>query len=180
VNYIKRLIAFVLSFRKRDWAVRDYPIQYRRQNAKPTRVRGELAYPKPWVAQIPGWWSMFGLGDTREEALLELQKSLEAYRESEGTLPRPGTGVPIRFGPFVFMSRNEDLAREFFPPILGVSYDDCLITDSSSVWDFPVELSAEDLVRKVLLVFGSDISDLAEDGNIAAILDRIAANRRGA
>ena len=61
-----------------------------------------------------------------------------------------------------------------------MDFDDCLITDSSSVWDFPVEYSAQDLARKVLVVFETDIRDIAEEGNIAAILDRIAATRRGA
>jgi hypothetical protein len=132
--------------------------------------------PKPWVAQIEGW-GMVAPGDTREEALFVLQQMLDGYREDHGTLPRPGTYVPPQFAPFEFMSRNEDLAREFFPPIVGCDYDDCLITDASSVWDFPVEFDAGDLARKVLLLFDTDITDLAHDGNIAAILDRIAAKR---
>ena len=180
MSYLKRLIAFVLSFRTRHWTVRDYPIRYRQQGREPIRIGGELVHPKPWVAQIPGWWSMSGLGDTKEEAFQELHKSVEAYRESHETLPRPGTNVPLQFAPFELMSRNQELAREFFPPILGVTFDDCFITDASSIWDFPVQYSAGDLARKVLLVFGTDIGDLAEGGNIAAILDRIAATRRGA
>jgi hypothetical protein len=179
MNQLQRIIAFLLSFRKRDWSVGDYPIHYRRQSTEPTRVRGELVCAKPWIAQIPGWWSMIGTGDTREEARLALQRCIEDYRESAGSLPRPGTSLPIQFAPFVFMSRNEDLAREFFPPILDVDYDDCLITDQSSVWDFPVDFTADELARKVLLTFGTDIRDLAEEGNLAAILDRIAAHRGG-
>jgi hypothetical protein len=180
MNFLKRAIAFMLSFRKRDWSVRDYPVRCRRQTAAgPVRVRGEVVNVKPWIAQIAGWWVMTGLGDTREEALLDLQISIDAYRESNGPLPRPGTSVPIQFAPFEFMSKNEDLAREFFPPILDMNYDDCLITDGSSVWDFPVEYPPAELARKVLLVFGTDIDDLAEEGNISAILERIAVNRRG-
>jgi len=170
VNYLRRLLAYVLSFRKKDWSVRDYPIRFRRQR--------DASHPK-WLAQIPGWWAMTGIGDTREEALRELEQSIDGYRERKGALPRPGTEVPIEFAPFEVVSRHEDLAREFFSPIVGMDYDDCLITDESSVWDFPVELTANDLARKVLLVFGTDIGDLAENGNIAAILERIAAHRRG-
>jgi hypothetical protein len=40
-------------------------------------------------------------------------------------------------------------------------------------------MSASDLARKVLLIFGTDIGDLAEEGNISQILDKIAAHRRG-
>ena len=72
------------------------------------------------------------------------------------------------------------IAREFFPPVLGTSYADCLVTDESSVWDFPGELTQQELVDKVLLLFHVDISDLAERANLAAIFDRIATHRRGA
>ena len=175
VNYLKRLLAYVLSFRKKDWSLRDYPIRVRRQRIE----SGSEAAPPKWLAQIPGWWTMTGIGDTREEALRELERSIDGHRERKGALPRPGTEVPVEFAPSDLVSKNDDLAREFFPPIVGMSYDDCLITDESSVWDFPVELTANDLGRKVLLVFGTEIGDLAEAGNIAAILERIAAHRRG-
>jgi len=173
------VLAFLLSFRKKDWSARDYPIRFRRQSAGPFRDGGEVSHPKQWVAQIPGWWAMTGMGDTREEALRGLQQSIDAWRERGRVLPRPGTKVPIEFAPSELVSKHEALAREFFPPIVGMDYDDCLITDESSVWNFPVELTANDLARKVLLVFGTDIGDLAEDGNLAAILERIAAHRRG-
>lgn len=167
MTLLRRLIAFVLSFRKRDWTVHDYPVHFRLQDE-----------PRLWVARIHGW-AMLAAGETKEEALQELQKLIDDYRDGGEPLPRPGTSVPIRFGEIQFLSRHEDLARELFPPILGYDYDDCLITEQSSVWDFPVEFRAEELARKVLLVFDTDISDLAEEGNIAAILDRIAAKRGG-
>jgi hypothetical protein len=169
---VKRAVAYLLSFRKKEWTLEDYPIRYRRQ-------KGDLPQLKPWIARIPGWWVMTGLGDSREEALADLRRSVEEHRERHGALPRPGTDVPIEFAPFEVVSRHEDLAAEFFPPIIGMSYDDCLITDESSVWDFAVMGDAGELARKVRLVFGTDISDLAAEGNIAAILDRIAAHRRG-
>ena len=179
MSRLQRLKSYILSFRTTRWSVRDYPVICRRQLQGPSRVRGELAYPKAWIALIDGWAGPVATGDTREEALAALQSALDEWAASEGPLPRPGTNVPIQFAPIEFMSRNEDLAREFFPPILDYEYDDCLITDRSSVWDFPVEMTAADLSRKVLLIFGTDISDVAEEGNISAILDRIAAHRGG-
>src|SRR5437879_3227338 len=125
LSYLRRFVAWVLSFRKRDWSVRDYPVRLRRQSSPPL-----------WLAQIHGWW-VIGSGETREDALADLQKLLDDHRQRDGALPRPGVSVPLELAPFEFMSRNADLARDFFPPILGVDYDDCLITDQSSVWDFP-------------------------------------------
>ncbi|MGN6186158.1 MAG: hypothetical protein ACTHQM_21205 [Thermoanaerobaculia bacterium] len=87
--------------------------------------------------------------------------------------------MPLTFASADRMLAYEELAREFFPPILGVDYDDCFISDSSSIWDFPVPYSADDLTRKVLIVFSTDISDLANEGTIATILERITIQRRG-
>ena len=177
---IKRLWKFILSFRKSNWAATDYPLRFRRQNRDPIRLRGELVYPDPWIVQIVGWWAMSGTGARREAALVSLQASLDNYASGNTALPRPGTSVPIQFAPFEFLSQNEDIAREFFPPVLGFTYEDCLITDESSVWDFPVEFTERQLTNKVLLLFNVDIEDLAERGNLAAIFDRIASYRRGA
>ena len=35
-----------------------------------------------------------------------------------------------------------------------MNFDDCLVTDGSSVWDFPIEVTESELVSKVLIVFG--------------------------
>lgn len=176
MNHLKRAWKWLLSFRKTQWVAQDYPLRFRQQSGEGIRVRGEVLKPNPWVVQVIGWWVMAGSGSTRQAALDNLQQSLDTYA-SEGGLPRPGKTVPIEFAPFEFLARNEDIAREFFPPVIGMNYDDCLITDGSSVWDFPIELSEQQLINKVLLLFHVDISDIAKDANLATIFDRIAAKR---
>jgi hypothetical protein len=105
VSRLQRLTCYIRSFRKSQWSVGDYPVICRMQSQEPHRFRGEVAYPKPWIAMIDGWPGPIGSGESPEEAL-----------------PRPGTNVPIQFAPFELMFRNEDLAREFFPPILDYEY----------------------------------------------------------
>jgi len=178
MNFVRRFWKYLLSFLRSTWVADDYPQRWRRQSVDPIRRGREVLYPKPLIVQIPGWWTMTGAGHTREEALGELQAALDAYQEANGNLPRPGTAVAIRFAPFEALSGYEDIARDFFPPILGMSYDDCFITDSSSLWDFPLDESDQQVMNKVLLVFGVDISDIA-DGNLAKIFARIKVHRRG-
>ncbi|HKS25587.1 MAG TPA: hypothetical protein VJZ76_22550 [Thermoanaerobaculia bacterium] len=124
-------------------------------------------------------WALVGTGNTREEALADLQKSFDEYRQSHDSLPRPGAQVEITFASSEVVSLHADIARAFFPPVLGYNFDECFISDGSSVWDFPLEYNKDELTRRVLLIFGTDVADLAENGNIAAILQRIAAHRRG-
>ena len=178
MHYLSRLSTFLLSFRRTTWTAADYPQRWRQQDTTSIHKGRAMLVPKLWVVQIPGWWTMSGTGDTREEALAELEGALRSYREANGALPRPGTTVPIQFAPSEQLAGFDDIAREFFPPILHMDFDDCLITDGSSIWDFPVEESEQEVANKVMIIFGVDISDIA-DGNLAAIFRRIQSHRRG-
>jgi len=53
-----------------------------------------------------------------------------------------------------------------------MNYHDCLVTDESSLWDFPGEETNGEYHQKIAGVYGIDISDI-ESGNLAQIFKRI-------
>jgi hypothetical protein len=71
------------------------------------------------------------------------------------------------------VDKFESIASDFFPRILDMDRNDCLITDESSLWDFHTELSNEPFCSKILEAYGIDVSDV-EKGNLAKIFHRIA------
>ncbi|HET6228665.1 MAG TPA: hypothetical protein VFE05_01225 [Longimicrobiaceae bacterium] len=66
----------------------------------------------------------------------------------------------------------EDLAAGFFREVLELDYDDCVITDESSLWDFHGENDNEPYFRRIEEVYHVDVRDIAS-GNLADILERI-------
>ena len=59
----ENILAFykrLLSYTKTKWDLDDYPLRYKNQ-ADPNDK--EL---KPWVVQVINWWTLTGLGDTKE------------------------------------------------------------------------------------------------------------------
>jgi hypothetical protein len=91
-------------------------------------------------------------------------------------LPRPGTKVrpAIELAPTVEIEQYEPLANEFFEKILAMNYNECLVTDESSLWDFHSEETNEEYHRKIMEVYGTDVSDI-ESGNLVRIFERIRA-----
>ena len=75
------------------------------------------------------------------------------------------------------VDKYESVAPDFFETVLGMSRNDCLITDESSLWDFHGETSNEPFYSKILEIYGVDVSDI-ENGNLAKIFQRIAEAKR--
>ena len=118
---------------------------------------------------------MAGHGDTKEETLANLHIAFENFRTTHEALPRPGTGAPLEFVPSILIERHEALARDFLNRVLDLNYDECLISDQSSLWDFHDSDSNDALYRKISDLYGIDVSDV--DGAILArILEKIAAH----
>ena len=174
---MQRAIKFILSFFKRDWDLSDYPIEVREQYpgtapaAVPVSMRGKLIL---WIVRIPNWLRMSGYGDTREEACADLEAKFHEYKSEGHKLPRPGTKVPLQFAPRPQIERHEVTAEDFFIRIFGMNYHNVLITDSSSLWDFPIS-DPDAITAKIEVVYGVDITDI-EDGNLARIFERIEAS----
>jgi hypothetical protein len=160
-----------MSFLRSDWDVDDYPIRMRRFAVEPVEPGSRLK-PVAWSAQVVNWVAMQGHGDTAEEALADLRRRFAERKQKGMKFPRPGRGLPIEFAPAHRIAEHPDLARDFFYRILNLNYDQCFISDESSLWDFHGEDDNNHLVERILLTYGVDVSDI-ESGNLADIFTRL-------
>src|SRR5919204_5330404 len=126
---------YCLSFLKNEWTVEDYPIRFRHFDIDADQYYGRLK-PVRWSAQVLNWPAMQGHGDTMEEAVENLRKVLAERKARGQRLARPGTGLPIEFAPTYRIDEHPDLARDFFRRIVNLNYDECFISNESSLWDF--------------------------------------------
>jgi hypothetical protein len=65
----------------------------------------------------------------------------------------------------------EDLAKEFLPKICNQHWEDCWISDYSTIFDFGY-YDEETLYDLVELEYGVDVRDIA-DGNLLRIFERL-------
>ena len=171
---IRALRKFIASFGKRAWVLEDYPPVIKHREPSP-HVGARFTH-YPWSVHIINWWHMRGDGATLELAVEDLRKKLSDHDVQE--LPRPGTGLPleITYASQDEISKLEHVAGEFFPPILEMAYEDCIITDESSLWDFHGDETNDEYHRRILDHFGIDVSDITS-GNLVEIFKRIDGKR---
>jgi hypothetical protein len=176
-NQMRACYKFCLSFRKRDWELGDYPISMRTQDTGPAPEGSRFKLPSH-VASIVNW-SLSGVGETRDEALQNLQKTFADVKlqrkQASLALPRPGTTVPVEFASRKHVSQHPELAEDFIRRILG--YEWAWISDESSLWDFSGEETNDSYYAKISEVYGADVSDI-QSAKLWEILDRIAAHQR--
>jgi hypothetical protein len=164
---LKAIWKRILSYRKSNWDINDYPLRFKMQKGEPGQYNvGEL---KPWSVQIINWWTMGGLGNTKEEALENLKGNFKSYL-LQNKAPRPGTLVPLTFADTQEMDKLERVAPEFFERILGLNYYECFISDESSLDDFGQ--NNNETLEKINDIYHVGLTDLG-DGNIARILKLI-------
>ena len=166
----------VLSYRRTTWTIADYPVHLRRQDVGGIESSGR-GKPIAWTAQVINWWQKAGHGDTKEEALTNLRNAFENFRNTHDRLPRPGTGAPVEFAPSHLIERHEALARDFLYRVLDLNYDECFLSDQSSLWDFHDGDSNEALHRKISDVYQIDVSDV-EGARLGDIFEKISAHQR--
>jgi len=146
---------YLLSFRKAEWTLDDYPIRLRQQATSP-----ETPAVRAWCAQIVNWWVLAGFGDTADGALEDLRKHLETKR-ARGALPRPGTKAPIEFAPADELSRHGEFAYQFVERVVGIR--PLLMSDQTSLADFCTSEEAGDVHRKTALLYGIDTRGMLDD-----------------
>ncbi|MGY5878762.1 MAG: hypothetical protein RTV31_00870 [Candidatus Thorarchaeota archaeon] len=78
----------------------------------------------------------------------------------------------IIFAPSERISCYEEIAKDFLPMICNQLWEDCWVSDLSSIWDFLCEDDREAIFERVQSEYGIDISDI-EDGNLLDIFDRL-------
>jgi hypothetical protein len=165
--------AFFASVFKREWSLKDYPIQvWYRPVAKPEHE--SRLKPLQWTASIINWPGMAGSANSRLEALEELHKIFERHKATKPTLPRPGTKVPIGFAANGRIRQHSELSEDFVKRILDIEW--AWISDESSLWDFHGDETNERLTDKIRSIYGVDVSDIS-DGNLADIFERIQDSR---
>jgi hypothetical protein len=124
------------------------------------------------------WWVISGGGDTKTEALLELQRrfaTVNAEKAKDGKkLPRPGTHVEIEFASRELVNAHPELAEDFIRRVLNLDW--AWVSDESRLWDFHSADDNQDFIAKIKEVYGVDVSD-TQSAKLWEILDRIAANR---
>jgi hypothetical protein len=169
----------ILSYRKREWSLQDYPMRVWDQGpplALPSRFTSHR-----YRALILGWL-VDATGDTKKDAVAALEAEFfhrKQLRVDAGEpIPRPGVRVPIKISSRVRLDSHADLEEDFvrrvLHPVLGI--EDVYMTDGSSLSNFHFDEDSSALVAKTREVYGVDISDI-ESENIAEILERIAAGR---
>jgi len=173
---VKAIWKYLLSYRKKDWELSDYPIEVRWQKGD-SPLRNERWKEHVFWASIIRWHVIGGSGDSSAEAMAELEKNFAAVRvrrseEGKG-LPRPGTSVPIEFAPQNRVDAHPELLDDFVRRVLQLDW--ALITDESCLWHFHTDDSNDLYVGRIRAVYGVNVADI-ESGNIAEILNRIAAS----
>jgi hypothetical protein len=166
---------YLLSFRKSDWELEDYPVIVRKQRDTSVSWGDEVRWTSPaYLARVVNWTALDGSGNTRAEAIADLHERFKNACEGRSAKPRPGTDVPIEFASQERIDARKELVQEFVRDVLGTEW--ALLTDESSLWHFTLGQSLEEYYTKIMILFGVNVRDVP-DGNIAMILDRISAAR---
>jgi len=166
-----------LSFFKEEWKLSDYPISVRKLGIDPNYAGTRLKQHR-YTAQIVNWWVLSGGGDTRTEAIQELERNFATVKAEKAKdrkkLPRPGTHVEIEFASRKRVNAHAELMEDFVRRVLSLDW--AWISDESSLWDFHNSDDNKDFVAKIREVYGVDVSDI-ESAKLWEILNRIAISR---
>jgi len=85
---------------------------------------------------------------------------------------RPGVNAAIELAAQELVFVNRELSEDFTRRVLNLDW--AWISDESSLWDFHTDETNEQMLEKVLEVYGVDVSDI-ESARLSEIFNRIAA-----
>ena len=168
--YMDKLKKHFLSFFKQNWQLKDYPISFCRPN--PDNVKRGLVDGNSWIASIDGWVAMVGMANTKENAVIELEKCFINYVNSGSKLPRPGTKKELKFASTDGIEAHLDTFDQFCKDILNNDSSSLFVSDESSLWDFTSEDNLDNYYKLILEKYNVDVSNV-QDGNILLILKRL-------
>jgi hypothetical protein len=106
---------------------------------------------------------------------VRFEKMKADWQRQGKPLPRPGSEVPIEFAPSEHVHAHPELTDDFIRRVLGLDW--AFVSDASSLWDFHTNETNDAFHTKIKETYGVNVSDI-ESGNLAQILDRIAAKHR--
>ncbi len=111
-----------------------------------------------WEAELLEFFALKAAGQTREEALQELERLFferVAYMEAAGKpLPVPGEEPEMMFSTSAQIDAQAAMARDFFQRVLGMNYDNVFVSDATRLEEFG---SLETLRTKIKAVYSVDI-----------------------
>jgi hypothetical protein len=167
---------FALSFLKKRWKLRDYPVQVVKQTEN--RKSGIISNSRKiqaYRADIVNWVGLSATGETPKNAIRNLAELFYGARMCRDAMPRPGTRVPIEFASQARILENSAMVEEFLKSVLG--HEEAWISDESSLWDFALGDSINEYFEKIRDLYGVDVSNIS-NGNLADIIDRIAQSKQ--
>jgi predicted RNase H-like HicB family nuclease len=111
-----------------------------------------------WEAELLEFFALKAAGQTREEAIQELERLFServAYMEAAGKpLPVPGEEPEMMFSTSAQIDAQAAMARDFFQRVLGMNYDDVFVSDATRLEEFG---TFETLRTRIKSVYGVDI-----------------------
>ena len=111
-----------------------------------------------WEAELLEFFALKAAGQTREEAIQELERLFferVAYMEAAGKpLPVPGEEPEMMFSTSAQIDAQAAMARDFFQRVLGMNYDDVFVSDATRLEEFG---TFEPLRASIKSVYGVDI-----------------------
>ena len=120
-----------------------------------------VTYRQDWncfEASLEEFFALKASGDTRVEALLELERLYSEriiYLEAIGKpLPIPGEAPEPMFATSIKVDAYSATARDFFRRVLNLDYDDVFVSDATRLEEFG---TLEELRQKILLDYTVDI-----------------------
>lgn len=121
---------------------------------------------------------MRGDGDTLDAANADLREQLRRHRDEQGSLPRPGTGreLDLKLATTEKVDLHRELIADILQRVIGVAPGDCFVSDESTLWDFHEREDNAEYQKKIVELYGVDVSDI-EPPTLVAIALRIR-NRR--
>ena len=164
---------YALSFFKRDWQWNDYPIWIRAQKPEKNDLQIPGLTLQRYVAMVVNWSTVSGSGDSKAEAMGKLKACFDNVKLTK-PLPRPGTGLPIEFASQDRIMAHTELADDFVKRVLEV--EGAWISDESTLWEFSLAENDDVFHARIKEIYGVDVANI-EGGNIAEILERIAAEQ---
>jgi hypothetical protein len=163
----------LISYRKQEWDLDDYPLRVREQANAEEPANGRARIPR-FAVDIVNWW-LSGTGETVEEARADLAERFTKAKEEKALvgelLPRPGSRVPIEFAEDQKVRLHQDLSQDFVLRVLQLQW--AWISDESSLWDFHADESNDVLLARIKDVYGVDVSYI-ESAKLTDIFERIA------
>jgi hypothetical protein len=175
-NHMLAAWKWLLSFKKPEWVLNDYPIRVTAQEPNPIFNNPRFSQHLYRAYIVNG--ATTGWGDTPEQARVGLAQNFETvsqkWKQEGKPAIRPGANWPVEFASQEKVSSNETLSEEFIQRILGLEW--AWISDESSLWDFHIEQTNESLYTKIREVYDVDVSDI-ESAKLWAIFERIESSK---